>query len=162
MQTDHATSAPPRALGFRVVGDHRNERRLVDWLAAFEAHTACDPRAEVDSECYLSAFTFGDEFRNYLATNGATRGYAGPCGALWLWFDLDDASDPGRALDAARRLCAGLADRYAIDGDDLLIFFSGSKGYHVGLPLTLCGSPAPSLLFHRVARRFAEVSISRR
>jgi hypothetical protein len=109
----------------------------------------------------LSAFTFGDEFRNYLATNGATRGYAGPCGALWLWFDLDDADDPDRVLAAARRLCAGLADRYSLDEDDLLIFFSGSKGYHIGLPLTLCGSPAPSLSFHRVARRFAEAAAGR-
>ena len=88
MRADHATGAPPRALGFRVVGDHRNERRLVDWTTALVAHAACDPRAEVDSECYLSAFAFGDEFRNYLATNGTTRGYAGPvarcgCGSTW-------------------------------------------------------------------------------
>jgi hypothetical protein len=49
-----------------------------------------------------------------------------------------------------------LVDRYALDGDDLLTFFSGSKGFHVGLPLSVCGSPVPSADFHRVCRRFAE------
>ena len=161
MRADHVPSAHRRVLGFRVVGDHRNERRLVDWTTALVAHASCDPQAEVDSECYLSAFTFGDEFRDHLATNGTTKGYSGPCGALWLWFDLDDGDDAGRVLSDARRLCAGLVDRYGIDGDDLLIFYSGSKGYHVGLPMALCGSPAPSLLFHRVARKFAEATADR-
>jgi hypothetical protein len=38
---------------------------------------------------------------------------------------------------------------------DLLLFFSGSKGFHLGLPTALW-SPAPTLDFHRTARRFAE------
>ena len=39
--------------------------------------------------------------------------------------------------------------------DTLLAFFSGSKGFHVGLPTALW-SPEPSPTFHRVCRRFAE------
>ena len=35
------------------------------------------------------------------------------------------------------------------------MFFSGAKGFHVGLPLTLAGSPEPSDGFHQVAKRFA-------
>ena len=48
-----------------------------------------------------------------------------------------------------------LVERYAVDPGELLIFFSGSKGFHVGLPTALW-SPAPSADFHRTARRFAE------
>ncbi|TWT41525.1 DNA primase [Botrimarina hoheduenensis] len=147
--------------GFRVVGGRHGLRRLVTWQAALAGHAACEARAENDRESYLSAFTFGDELRDHLADTGSVKGYSGPCGALWLWFDLDDADDPSRTLDAARRLCAGLIDRYGIDGDDLLIFYSGAKGYHVGLPTALCGSPAPSAGFHRVARRFAEATAER-
>lgn len=140
--------------GFRVVGSPFDERRLVDWQAAFLAYADCDERAETDRESYLSAFTFGADFRDYLDATGSTRGYSGACGSPWLWFDID-RTDLDTATRDARRLAAGLAERFKLD-DELLIFFSGSKGFHLGLPMALCGSPAPSADFHRVARRFAE------
>lgn len=160
MPTDTVMTATA-GLGFRVVGGCYGRRRLVDWQAALAGHAGCDPRAENDRESYLSAFTFPTDLRDHLDAEGTTKGYRGPCGASWLWFDLDEPTDNGRALDAARRLCAGLVDRYAIDGDDLLIFYSGSKGYHVGLPMALCGSPAPSDRVHRVAHKFAEAVAER-
>lgn len=142
-------------LGYRIVGSCTGERRLVDWQAAFTAYCECDTRAEVEREAYLSAFTFPSEFRDHLQSARSTKGYTGRCGARWLWFDIDCDGDLERATGQARRLCAGIAERYAIDGDALLVFFSGSKGYHVGLPLSLAGSPGPSTEFHKVAKRFA-------
>lgn len=142
--------------GFRIVGDCHNERRLVDWGAAFLAYANCDGRAGVDREAYLSAFTFGDDFRRLLDSTGSTRGFAGCCGSPWLWFDIDRDDDLDRATLDARRLAASLVERYRLDGDDLLLFFSGSKGYHAGLPLSLCGSPGPSAGFHSTCRRLAE------
>jgi hypothetical protein len=52
-------------------------------------------------------------------------------------------------------------ERYALADDELLAFFSGSKGFHVGLPMAVCGSPAASLTFHRTARAFAEATAQR-
>ena len=141
--------------GFRILGDCRGERRLVDWQAAFVAYCQCDTRAEVESEAYLSAFAFPAEFRDYLQANRTTKGYAGSCGAGWLWFDIDCDGNLEHATGQTRRLCAGLVDRYRIDGDALLVFFSGSKGYHVGVPMSLAGLPEPLAEFHKVARRFA-------
>ena len=59
-------------------------------------------------------------------------------------------------MSDARRLASAILHRYsaALDDDDLLIFFSGAKGFHFGLP-TFWG-PAPSVTFHKAARRFAE------
>lgn len=142
--------------GFRIVGPCIGERRLIDWSTAFAGYAACDARAEVEREGYLSAFTFGATFREHLATTGGTKRYAGLCGAEWLWFDIDAEDDLERALRDARRLAAGLADRFGLDDDDLLVFFSGSKGFHVGLPLSVCGSPGRSMSFHRVCRALAE------
>ncbi len=48
-----------------------------------------------------------------------------------------------------------------MDADDLLAFFSGVKGYHIGLPLSVCGSPEPSQTFYMVCRRFAEAIATR-
>jgi hypothetical protein len=142
--------------GFRVLGNAMNRRRLVDAGAAFAAYTACDPRAEIAREGYLSAFWFADDFRRHLRETGSTKNYAGPCWAPLVWWDIDHPDDPEHALSDARRLASAVLHRYpaALDDDDLLLFFSGSKGYHVGLPTFW--RPAPSVTFHRVVRRFAE------
>jgi hypothetical protein len=141
--------------GFRIVGNCAEARRLVDWAAAFRAHCECDPQAEVEHEAYLSAFTFAPEFAAHLTATGSTAAYAGRCGAAWLWFDIDAGDDLERATADARRLCAGLAERYALDGDELLAFYSGAKGFHIGLPMALVGSLQPTENFHAIAKRFA-------
>jgi hypothetical protein len=140
--------------GYRVLGK-KGVRKLVDAASAFAAYAACDPRAEVEREAYLSAFTFGDEFRKHLEETGSTRDYFGPCGALFLWWDKDH-NDLDVALADTRRLVVTIKDRYA----EPLCFFSGKKGFHVGLPTALW-NPAPSLAFNRVARRFAEAVAER-
>jgi hypothetical protein len=67
----------------------------------------------------------------------------------------DRADDPERALSDARGLAGAMLERYReLDEEDLLYFFSGSKGFHIGLP-TLW-NPEPSAVFNRVARRFCE------
>lgn len=140
--------------GFRILGNCEGERRLVNWPAAFAGYAACDARARTDCEGYLSAFTFGTEFREHLERTGSVKGYLGPCGAIWLWLDIDRDGDLDAATRDARSLAAHVVDRYALDGDELLTFLSGGKGYHIGLPTTLW-SAVPSPLFHKCARQFA-------
>lgn len=142
--------------GFRIVGPTSEPRRLVDAGAAFAGYAACDSRAEVGREAYLSAFQFGEDFRRLLLETGSTAGYSGPCWSPWLWFDLDSPDgDLHYGYQDAGALVAALVERYALPPGELLIFFSGSKGFHVGLPTGLW-SPAPSADFHKTARRFAE------
>src|SRR5579875_1221446 len=104
--------------GYRIVGNTTGRRRLVDAAAALAGYAACDPRAEVEREAYLSAFVFGPEFRDYLHATGSTRGYNGACEALYIWFDLDNENDPQAALNDARRLAATILDRYRVLDDD--------------------------------------------
>jgi hypothetical protein len=66
-------------------------------------------------------------------------------------LDIDRA-DLAEALADARRLVAAIRDRYGID--NVPVWFSGSKGFHV--LIELAHSPPPSLTFHRTARTFAE------
>jgi hypothetical protein len=140
--------------GFRIVGGCFENRRLVDASAALSAHAAADPRCELDKECYLSAFWFDETFRRQLEDNqGSTAGYSGPCWSPWLWWDID-AEELHHAHQDAGALAAFLVERYAVDPGELLFFFSGSKGFHVGLPTGLW-SPEPSDVFHKVCRRFA-------
>jgi len=141
--------------GFRIVGGCFENRRLVDAAAALSAHAAADPRCEPDKECYLSAFRFDDTFRRHLEDNqGSTAGYSGPCWSPWLWFDLDNEELQYAHKDAAA-LAAFLVERFGVEPGELLLFFSGSKGFHIGLSTALW-SPQPSDVFHKVCRRFAE------
>ncbi|MCK6458098.1 MAG: DNA primase [Phycisphaerae bacterium] len=144
-------------LGFRVLGDCRQPRRLVDAGAALAAYAACDPRAECQREAYLSMFTFGADFREHLAATGSTAGFSGPCWAPFVWWDVDRDGDPPAALGDARRLCAVLTDSLGIADDDVLAFVSGNKGFHLGIP-SAAWQPAPGRDFHRIARRFAEAA----
>jgi hypothetical protein len=141
--------------GFRIVGSTYEARRSVNASAAFAGYAACDDRAEVQREAYLSAFQFGEDFRQLLIETGSTAGFAGPCWSPWIWFDIDAENDLGRAHRDAGRLAMVLYERYKPGDDDMLIFFSGSKGFHIGLPTSLW-LPNPSDDFHKTARKFAE------
>jgi hypothetical protein len=165
-QDRHRNLLPPRKrqgatmtasdfrFGFRILGATCETRRLVEAGAAFAAYAECDQRAECDREAYLSAFRFGEDFRRLLLETGSTAGYSGLCWSPWLWFDLDNEELHFAHKDAGA-LAAFLIERYGLEPADLLLFFSGSKGFHVGLPTSLW-LPAPSLDFAKTARRFAE------
>lgn len=141
--------------GFRIVGSLWEPRRLVDAGAAFLAYVDCDERAEVHREAYLSAYWFGDDFRRHLLDTGSTAGFTGACWSPWVWFDIDVEGDLQRAHREAARLGLTLYERYQLGDYDLLAFFSGAKGFHVGLPTALW-RPEPSVDFAKTARRFAE------
>jgi len=142
--------------GLRVVGGTHERREVVNAPAAFEAHCSADPSARTDRECYLSAFRYGSDLDDHMKRHGgSTKGFAGPCWSPWLWFDIDNRDDPAAALDAARKLVRHLLRQYpGLDEDHVLIFFSGARGFHVGLPLPHAPSPAPA--FNAACRRLAE------
>lgn len=143
----------PMPYGFRVLGHPAGTRRPIDFAAAFTGHAECDPRAEPDREAYLSLFSFGPDFREYLERNRSEASYGGPCGAPWLWWDVDRENDLPAALSDTRRLAATTLERFPeLDEDDVLIFLSGGKGFHVGIPATWQPEPSPS--FHTVAKSF--------
>jgi len=141
--------------GFRIVGPTCEPRRLIDAGAAFAAYCDNDPRTECHKESYLSAFWFGPEFRQHLESTGSTANYLGPCWSPWLWFDIDSESDLAMAQAEGEALVETLTLRFGVPSGELLIFFSGAKGVHIGLSTGLW-LPAPSTDFHRTARRFAE------
>src|SRR5262249_20321307 len=135
------------------VGHRAEKRRPVDWLAAFSGYAACEPRAELAREAFLSHFTFGQDFVDCLKREGSERGYNGPCAAFLLFWDIDRPDDPALALRDARRLAGAILERYReLDDDDLLVFLSGAKGVHVGIPTSWHPDPSPD--FHSVAKVF--------
>jgi len=145
-------------LGFRIAGAVYSERKRVNAAEAFDAYRRCDPRARTNGEAYLSAFHFDKEFQEHLDRTGTTRGFVGPTWSPYIWFDIDrDAAAGGieQSLVATRKLVDVLVEHYDVPLENMLPFFSGSKGFHLGCP-TAYWSPTGSVTFHRTARLFAE------
>jgi hypothetical protein len=144
--------------GFRIVGPCTGDRRRVDAATAFDAYRRCDPKARVESEAYLSAFQFGDEFAEHLAREGTPKGFAGSTWSPFVWLDIDREPSAGgipRALADTRDLVDVLDESFGVPRDVLVPFVSGGKGFHVGIPTALWLPPAGDD-FHAVARAFAE------
>jgi hypothetical protein len=151
-------SATTHLHGFRIVGPCTGDRRRVEAARAFAAYCACDARAGVDREAYLSAFQFDDGFAEHLARTGSPAGFTGSTWAPFVWLDVDRDEPAGgvsRALADTRQLVDTLDERFGVPRGVLVPFVSGSKGLHLGIPTALWLPPA-SADFHAVARQFAE------
>ena len=143
--------------GTWTVGPVSERRRLVILSSAVSAYAGCDDRADIHREAYLSAFTFNETIRSRITVHDYLQlgDYEGVCGSYYVWFDIDRASALADALLDARRLATHVNQKYGLAPDDLLVFFSGAKGFHIGLPTALW-SPEPGYAYHRTTRRFAE------
>jgi hypothetical protein len=151
-------SATTHPHGFRIVGPCTGDRRRVDAATAFRAYCQCDARANVQTEAYLSAFQFGDDFAEHLARTGSPAGFTGETWATHLHFDIDRDESAGglaRALADTRRLVDTLEERYGVPRCVLMPFVSGGKGFHVDLPTALW-APSSAADFHAVARQLVE------
>lgn len=90
-------------------------------------------------ECYITYFRFESTFYNHCQEKGTVRGYYGKCYANWLFIDIDDANDLLRAHDTAKNMVLYLESEYEVNIDELEIYFSGSKGFHIALPAAWFG-----------------------
>jgi hypothetical protein len=69
-------------------------------------------------------------------------------------WDIDRDGKLDAALHDCRRLASFLADQYSLDPDELLIGFSGSKGFYIELPVGWAIEPSPDA--NLTCRSFAE------
>lgn len=107
-------------------------------------------------ECYISMFRFRQEFKKHVEKTGSVKGNNDmPCYLDRLWFDIDDEGN----LEQARRRTMELVTRIENEfGIVPLIYFSGYKGFHVGIPSeSFNAQPRPDLprVFKEMARRIA-------
>ena len=138
-------------VGALVEGAPTSPRILVSHAELLAAYADGE---QPEREAYLSHFVFGPEMRTHYAANATSvAGFAGPCACRWLVLDIDRA-DVAAALADARRLVTKIVDRYPELDGDVPVYFSGSKGFHVLVPLA--HRPPPSAGFPSHARSFAE------
>jgi hypothetical protein len=130
---------------------HVGARNLV--VPIREAIEARKGKAQKNS--FITVFRFPDEYRDHAKATGSVKGYAGTCYADYLPFDIDRQGNLHQALLAARALFFVLTDRYDVRPEQLRIYFSGAKGFHILVPTALFGGVEPSPKLPGIFREMA-------
>jgi KaiC/GvpD/RAD55 family RecA-like ATPase len=76
---------------------------------------------------------FEDDFVDYVRERRSVSGYQGKCIAHCLYWDIDN-EDISKSYKDTQELCKRLTEQYSVSPDELLVYFSGNKGFHVVLP----------------------------
>jgi replicative DNA helicase len=133
-----------------AVGTVRARNHIVPIREALNERTG---RAAENS--FITVFRFPAAYREHVEATGSVRGYAGPMYADFLPFDIDRAGNLHSALQAARALAFTLEDLYDVRADQLRVFFSGAKGFHLLIPTALFGEVEPSATLPAIFRGIA-------
>ena len=140
---------------FRIVGTPEGgKRRLIDAATAYSAYASCDSQCELQQESYLSSFWYGEEFRKHLSDRKTVKGFDGVCWSPFLWFDIDRENNLEAAHHDTRKLCSYLKTDCHVADAAIEVFFSGGKGFHVGISSALW-TPEPSRQYHHRCKSMA-------
>ncbi|MCP4650468.1 MAG: hypothetical protein GY853_10365 [PVC group bacterium] len=106
------------------------------------------------NECYTSMFRFTKEYKEHCDAAGSVKGTSLlPCYCPYLWFDLDD-EDIGQAIVSSSFLIIEIQEKLKITPEQLALYFSGCKGFHIGIPSTSLGIE-PSVDLPKILKRMA-------
>lgn len=79
---------------------------------------------------YRGLFYYSDDILKHVADNNTVSGFKGKSFAPYLVWDFD-SSEPEEARTDAMELIGRLIDNYDVQEDEIAIFFSGKKGFHI-------------------------------
>ena len=135
--------------GFCCQGVAVRQKQKIKWLDTFRAACSCNPFFVDKVDYFLSLYTFDSGLiEHFRQTGNSIAGYCGACYCPFLWFDIDRDDLSDAQTDAARLveyLTQTPADSDSDSGlivpdtESILIFFSGGKGFHVGVPIAVFG-----------------------
>ena len=89
-------------------------------------------------DCYVTYFRFKQDYYDHWKKTGSVSGYTGDHYSDWLYLDID-SGDLNDSHKIAKDVLLYLELEYEIDLDEIEVFFSGAKGFHVALPSEFFG-----------------------
>ena len=90
-----------------------------------------------EGQLFRSHFAFNKETAKKVREIGSLTGYDGLLHLPYLIWDIDGEG----CVDKAQEVVAQLIDKAGIEENDIRIFFSGNKGFHVEVPYQLLDFP---------------------
>ena len=103
---------------------------------------------------FVSVHRFDKSFHDYLTERETVRGYTGPSYAPFVPFDFDDA-ELELSHTRAQQFLGEMINGFNAPADQINVFFSGRKGYHIYLPAQFFGNWAPSDTLYKKLRTLA-------
>lgn len=92
-----------------------------------------------DFESYISLFPFDKDIVPYVKLNGSIKDFKGQHACIYLCIDIDNENDKESSRISTITTINRLNALYRISPDDLFIYYSGNKGFHVYLIDRLLG-----------------------
>jgi len=106
-------------------------------------------------DCFRSLFLCDEGLQEYVRRTGSVASYAGEHTSDALIFDFDGV-DLNAVKKSALTFCQYLRAQFDLPLSHVRIAFSGSKGFHVSVPITVFGEVAPRRDFYKVYKGIAE------
>ncbi len=105
---------------------------------------------------YTTYFRYTRDILEYLKKQGSLREYNGACFADYLPIDIDN-----RSLNEAQRIAIEFIQYleyiYEVSPECISIYFSGSKGFHIEIPIELFGGVEPQIDLHIRFKRLSQL-----
>lgn len=86
-----------------------------------------------DYEYYISLFPYDKTILDHIKLHGTVKGHEGKHFCSYILFDIDREDDLEGARKDALNLVSHLQSEYGLSPDDLWIWFSGAKGFHIAI-----------------------------
>lgn len=109
-------------------------------------------------ECYTTLFLYNKEILEYMKKNirkgkPSVGGYEGKVQGPFFVIDMD-SENLKEALEVLRQIATFLLEYWGLSQESLLVYFSGSRGFHILLDTRIFGKIEPSRNLHMV---FSEI-----
>jgi hypothetical protein len=108
-------------------------------------------------ERYSSFFTFDKTIVDWVRVHGTVAGFNGVHYLQAMWVDIDNKKNPDLSHPACIEFVERMNTKYNLSPDDLFIYFSGRKGFHVALHAKIFGEFKPSIDLPEKIKSFARV-----
>lgn len=93
-----------------------------------------------EKDAYISIFRYNEEQKKRIEETGSVAGIKDVVTDTLVW-DFDNKNNPDQARQDVVELANRLVEKYNIDPDQIQTYYSGSKGFHVFLPISNVVNP---------------------
>lgn len=89
---------------------------------------------KVKYQRYISLFYFDDMMLKHIEKTNSMSNFTGDVGIKTIWIDFDNEDNIEEARQQVVKFLDNMQKQYGFAKDYLPVYFSGGKGFHVGIP----------------------------
>lgn len=107
-------------------------------------------------DCFRSMFLYDEGLKYFVQKTGSIKGYSGKHTTDAIVFDFDCENDLTAVKDEVIKFIYYLRYNFDLDIDFVRAAYSGSKGFHIVLPIQIIGNIQPKENFYQIVKDFVK------